>query len=135
MVFILAAIAAALVFGWAAIEKYRVLAMVVASRFSQVGADFQPRQNRALDLRGGREPRDGRRARPRRYLSMCSCRVRRWIRGADNDVALLRPSFMARWGLVVISTIIDNLGLVGEWFIASILVALIGPAFSSLSLP
>jgi hypothetical protein len=33
---------------------------------------------------------------------------------------------MARWGLVVISTIIDNLGLVGEWFIASILVALIG---------
>jgi hypothetical protein len=37
MVFILAAIAAALVFGWAAIEKYRVLATVVASRFSQVG--------------------------------------------------------------------------------------------------
>jgi hypothetical protein len=52
-----------------------------------------------------------------------------------TDVALLRPSFTARWGLVVISTIIDNLGLVGEWFIASILVALIGPAFSSLSLP
>jgi hypothetical protein len=50
-------------------------------------------------------------------------------------MSLIAAKFMARWGLVVISTIIDNLGLVGEWLIASILVALIGPAFSFLSLP
>jgi hypothetical protein len=62
--------------------------------FLKWGADSQPRQNRAFDLRGRREPRDGRRARRASTgcSSPCSCEVRRWIGWADNDVALLRPS-------------------------------------------